>query len=94
MPRELGLPRACCCLQDRDHAVTERTVQIGMATYTDVNGARRIGQAGETVDVAADDIERFDRINGPAPEPKPAVQKKAAPVRKKATPQKRAVRRK
>jgi hypothetical protein len=63
--------------------MTTRTVQIGMTTYTDVNGARRIGQTGEEVDVHADDLARFDRVNGGAPaEDKPV--KKAAPARKKA----------
>ena len=68
--------------------MTERTVTIGMVTYVDADGARRIGQAGETVDVAAgDSLARFDRINGtPAtPAAKPAV-KKAAP--RKAAPRK------
>jgi hypothetical protein len=65
--------------------MTERTVQLGMTTYTDVNGQRRIGLAGEKVDVAVDDVERFDRVNGGAPEGS------AAP--KKAAPKKRAARR-
>ena len=67
--------------------MTMRTVQIGLATYTDTAGQRRIGQQGEQVDVAADDTERFDMINSGtaarAPEAKPAP-RKAAPKRKAA----------
>ena len=55
----------------------ERTVTIGMVTYADADGRRRIGQAGETVDVPADDVARFDRINGTVPEAKPAPKKQA-----------------
>jgi hypothetical protein len=58
--------------------VTERTVQIGMATYTDVNGARRIGLAGEEVDVHPDDLARFDKANGGAPEGSAPPKKRAA----------------
>jgi hypothetical protein len=63
--------------------MTKREVAIGMATYTDVDGARRIGLAGEQVDVHADDVARFDAVNGTAPPRKTAApQKRAAPRRK------------
>ena len=59
--------------------MTERTVQLGMATYTDPDGVRRIGQAGEEVDVAADDLRRFDGLNGGPPEQDtPAPKKRPA----------------
>jgi hypothetical protein len=62
--------------------MTERRVTIGLVTYTDVSGARRIGQQGETVQVHADDVERFDTVNGTVKKaPSPA--KKAAPRRKR-----------
>jgi hypothetical protein len=76
----VGLPRAGGRLQDRDHTVTKRTVNLGACTYVDVNGAQRFGVAGETVDVHPDNLERFSRVNGSTPETKPA--KKAAPRRK------------
>jgi hypothetical protein len=55
-------------------------MSIGMVTYTDPDGVRRIGQAGETVDVHDDDVARFDRVNSTAPEeqaPKKRPAKKA-----------------
>ena len=70
--------------------MTTRTVQLGMSTYTDVDGVRRIGVQGERVDVDPGDVTRFDRANGTAPEGKPVKRaaKKTAP-RKKAAPRKR-----
>ena len=62
--------------------MTKRTVQSGMVTYTDTNGVRRMGQAGEEVDVQADDLKRFDKLNGGV-----EATEKAAPV-KKAAPKK------
>jgi len=71
-----------------------RTIQIGMCTYIDPNGVRRIGQQGEQVNVHADDVKRFDAINGGprgrdsdpeaktaarAPQPKPAPKKRGRP---------------
>ena len=44
--------------------MTERTVNLGMCTYTDVNGARRIGQLGEVVNVHPNDLARFAEVNG------------------------------
>ena len=58
--------------------MTERTVQLGMTTYTDVNGERRIGQAGEQVNVADGDLKRFDKLNGGAPKDAPST-KRARP---------------
>lgn len=63
--------------------MTKRTVVIGMVTYIDADGARRIGVAGEQVDVHADDLERFDAVQGivrvDVPAPKKQAAKKAAP---------------
>ena len=63
-----------------------RTVQVAIATYTDENGARRIGQAGEVVNVHPDDLARFAEVNGivevqapSKPAPKKAPRKRAAP---------------
>jgi hypothetical protein len=39
-----------------------------MVTYTDAEGVRRYGVAGEHVNVHDDDLERFDRVNGGAPQ--------------------------
>lgn len=65
--------------------MTTRTVAIGLVTYTDVNGVRRIGQAGEQVDVHPDDLARFAAVNGvieveapSKPAPRKAPQKRAA----------------
>ena len=68
--------------------MTTRTVQLGMATYTDPDGVRRIGVHGEQVDVDPGDVARFDAVSGGAPASKPAP-KKAAP-KKKAAPRKKA----
>ena len=62
--------------------MTERVVQLGMATYTDPEGVRRIGVHGEQVDVHADDVARFDAVNAPATEQQDAEPKQQA---KKAT---------
>ena len=50
-------------------------MKIGLATYTDADGVRRIGVAGEEVDVHADDLKRFDGLNGGAPAPKKRARK-------------------
>jgi len=42
----------------------ERTIRTGVATYRGVDGRSRFGLMGAVVDVAADDVERFDRLNG------------------------------
>ena len=59
--------------------MTKRTVQSGMVTYRDPEGATRYGVAGEEVDVHADHVARFDQLNGGPPE-KPAPAKR--PTRK------------
>ena len=67
--------------------MTKRTVSpgIGMITYTDASGRRRIGQAGEEVDVHPDDVARFNRVSGGTPQQKAvSPTKKAAPVKKAA----------
>ena len=58
-----------------------RKVAIALATYTDPEGGRRIGQQGEQIDVADSDLSRFDAVNGgaPASAPKRPAPKKRAP---------------
>ena len=58
--------------------MTERTVHIGMTTYTDPDGIPRIALAGETVDVHPDHVKRFDELNGAPPEEKPPPQRRPA----------------
>jgi hypothetical protein len=65
--------------------MTERTVVIGMVTYTGPDGVRRIGVQGERVDVADSDLKRFDDVQGVV---RVDVPKKQAPA-KKAAPKKR-----
>ena len=48
----------------------ERTVKQVLASYRDADGAMRYALQGETVDVAADDLKRFDEAQGGPPEPK------------------------
>lgn len=51
--------------------MTERTVQIGVMTYTQEGGlANQFALLGEVVNVADEDLERFDRFNGTVVEPK------------------------
>lgn len=45
-----------------------RTIRSGIGTYQDVDGQWRHGVLGDEVDVHEDDLERFDRLNPPAPE--------------------------
>ena len=68
--------------------MTTRTVTIALATYTGVDGVRRIGAQGEQVNVHADDVQRFDAVNGggvregsapPPPTPRKQAPKKRAP---------------
>jgi hypothetical protein len=61
----------------------EREVKQTLASYRDADGVMRYALAGEIIDVGADDLERFDRLNGTTPAPT----SKAAP--KKPAPQKR-----
>ncbi len=54
--------------------MAERTVHIGLATYRRADGPDdaelwHFGLLGSTVDVHSDDLERFDRLNGPTPAP-------------------------
>lgn len=44
-----------------------RTVGTGIGTYLSQDGQWRFGMLGDEVDVHDDDVERFDRLNGPAP---------------------------
>ena len=60
--------------------MTARTVNAGMVTYTDRAGVRRIGTAGEQVDVHPDDLKRFAEVNGSIEVQAPT--KKAAPTKK------------
>ena len=62
----------------------KREVTQGFTTYVDASGARRFALAGDTVDVHADDVKRFDSINGGAPEPSSstAPEKQARPAKK------------
>lgn len=48
--------------------MAKREVRIGLATYRRANlpELMSFGMLGETVDVHPDDLERFDRLNGPA----------------------------
>jgi hypothetical protein len=48
-----------------------RQVQQGLLSYRDTDGVWRHALKGESVDVAADDLERFDQLNfGPDYTPK------------------------
>lgn len=71
--------------------MTERIVKIGEMTYVDPKGMSRRAGFGATVDVHADNLERFDRFNqppggddavpepiDPAPEPSPLGPTKTA----------------
>lgn len=60
----------------------EREVTQGMTTYTDETGVLRYAVAGETVTVHPDHVERFDRLNGSAPEEDTPAPKKR-PARKR-----------
>lgn len=60
----------------------ERTVKQTLASYRRADGSMGYALAGETVDVAADDIKRFDEANGGAPEGSTPA-KKAAPKARK-----------
>ena len=51
--------------------MTTRTVTIGLASYTDSDGVPRFGLQGETVEVHADHVKRFDELNGAPPKDKP-----------------------
>ncbi|MGN7861459.1 hypothetical protein ACTJI8_12835 [Microbacterium sp. 22303] len=44
-----------------------RTIRSGIGTYQDTDGQWRHGVLGDEVDVHEDDLERFDRLNPPAP---------------------------
>jgi hypothetical protein len=54
----------------------EREVKTTLASYRDADGAMRYALQGETVDVAADDLERFDEAQGDKPAAKKAAPKK------------------
>lgn len=61
----------------------ERTVRIGLMTYTDPDGAVRRALTGAVVQVHPDHAARFDRYNllpGEQP-PEPEAQKPAPPKR-------------
>ena len=58
----------------------EREVKQTLATYVDEEGIRRYGLAGETVNVHADDVERFDEAQGVITVEAPT--KKAAPKKR------------
>lgn len=50
--------------------MAERTINIGVATYRRADGPEDsilwgFGMNGDVVDVHDDDLERFDRLNGP-----------------------------
>lgn len=54
--------------------MAEREVKVGVATYMAATSSAKepvwlFGLAGQTVDVHDDDLERFDRLNGPAATP-------------------------
>lgn len=50
-------------------AAVTRIVLLGSAVYRDATGAVRRGRAGQEIEVHADDVERFDRLNVlPSPE--------------------------
>ena len=68
--------------------MVKRQVQQGLASYRDVDGVWRHALAGESVDVASDDLQRFDQLNAapdytPKEEPEPVkkttAKKTAAP---------------
>ena len=40
-----------------------REIKLGLVTYTRPDGLVTFGQLGDKVDVHADDVERFDRLN-------------------------------
>lgn len=41
----------------------KRTVSVGLTTYQAIDGAHRLAQEGDVVDVHPDFVERFDRFN-------------------------------
>lgn len=48
--------------------MAQRTVRVGVMTYTQEGGLLQFALWGSVVNVADDDLERFDRLNGPEPE--------------------------
>lgn len=67
--------------------MTERTVNVGVASYMVATSSEKepvwgFGMLGQAVDVHDSDLERFDRLNGPAaapvvplpPEPDPEME--------------------
>jgi hypothetical protein len=60
--------------------VTERTVNATLSSYRDADGVMRYALKGETVNVHADDLERFDEANGVVTAQAPT--KKAAPKKR------------
>jgi hypothetical protein len=58
--------------------MAKREVKQQLMSYRDTDGVWRHALQGESVDVASDDLERFDEANGGAPEGS-APAKKAAP---------------
>ena len=46
----------------------ERTVKAVLASYRDADGVLRHALRGEVVDVGADDVGRFDRLNSGPPQ--------------------------
>ena len=60
----------------------ERTVKQVLVTYVDEDGATRYGLQDGIVTVHPDDLERFDELNGGAPEPEDTP----APKRRTRTP--------
>ena len=56
--------------------MSERVVKTTLASYRDVDGVLRYALQGETVTVHADDVKRFDEVNGAPPEDKPAPKRR------------------
>jgi hypothetical protein len=57
----------------------EREVKRTLVSYLDEEGIRRYGLAGEHVSLHADDLERFDKANGGAPDSPPDPAPKRRP---------------
>jgi len=56
--------------------MVKRQVQQGLLSYRDADGTWRHALSGENVDVDPSDLERFDKLNGPAATPKKRVPRK------------------
>lgn len=47
--------------------MTDRTVNVGVMTFIEQGGLTQFALRGAVVNVADEDLERFDRLNGSTP---------------------------